>query len=46
VADACCGPRAAHDLDDGGEPKSFWALRDVRLAGISGVLLAVGLAAS
>jgi len=45
VTDACCGPHAAHDRDDDEEVTSFWALRDVRLAGTSGLLLAVGLAA-
>jgi len=45
VTDACCGPHAAHDRDDDEEVTSFWARRDVRLAGTSGLLLAVGLAA-
>jgi cation-transporting ATPase G len=45
MADACCGPQAALTDDGGDDPKSFWALRDVRLAGISGLLLAAGLTA-
>ena len=46
MADACCGPDGTTVADEDGEPGSFWQLRDVRLASISGALLACGLIAS
>jgi cation-transporting P-type ATPase G len=44
MADACCGDAPATDPDE--EPVAFWQLRDVRLAAVAGVGLAVGLVAS
>ncbi|MGI8792932.1 MAG: heavy metal translocating P-type ATPase, partial [Acidimicrobiales bacterium] len=42
MSDPCCEPSA--DIDE--ELQPVWRLRDVRLAGVSGLLLAVGLTAS
>ena len=43
MTDPCCGDGAAAPED---EPAAFWTLRDVRLATVAGVGLAVGLSAS
>lgn len=43
MADACCTPGPVPSNDE--DPTSFWQLRDVRLAAISGGLLAGGLVA-
>ena len=43
MADACCGPSEPTEAEE--DPRSFWQLRDVRLAVASGVLLGVGLIA-
>ena len=44
MPDECCGDTPAIDPDE--EPTAFWDLRDVRLAAVAGIGLAVGLTAS
>ena len=47
MADACCGPAASSAGEDGertsGPPASFWAIAEVRLSIVAGVLLVAGL---
>jgi len=45
MADACCADEPAAGDGDVEDPRSFWELLDVRLALISGALLAAGLGA-
>ena len=46
MSDTCCPSDATTVDHDEEELGSFWSLRDVRLAAVAGVGLAVGLASS